>query len=107
MSVSGVVVIIVEIQGLPATIMLFKVNVSSNIHHRRQISKPLIAGVCAMAAILFCPFTRAVGCYKYIHVLHNGHHCDTDNILMICWKNGTVFKSYWQCDATEICTSKL
>lgn len=94
MSVSGgVVVIIVKMQGLPATIMLFKVNVSSNIHHRGQISKPLIVGVCAVAAFFFCPLTRPIGHYKRVSVLHNGHHCDTDNILMICWNNDAVFRS--------------
>ena len=45
MSVSGIVVIviIVEMQGLPATITLFKV--SSRVHHRWQILKPLTNGV--------------------------------------------------------------
>lgn len=39
-SVSGiVVVIIVEMQGFPATIMLFRVNVSSHIYYTQQISK--------------------------------------------------------------------
>lgn len=42
MSVSGiVVVIIVEMQGLPAAIMLFKLNVLSHICPRWQISQTL------------------------------------------------------------------
>lgn len=52
MSVSGIVVVIIieMMQGLPATIIIFKVTVSSNIHHRWHSCKPL-DGVCAMAAI--------------------------------------------------------
>lgn len=51
MSVSGIVVVIVEVQGLPATVMLFKVNVLLHIYHRWRVSKSLMDGVCATVAI--------------------------------------------------------
>lgn len=50
MSVSGVV-ITVEMQGLTATVILFKFSISLHMYQRWQVSKQFIGDVCATVAI--------------------------------------------------------
>ena len=75
MSVSGIVVVIIIVemmQGLPATIMIFKVKVfSSNFHHRGQICEPLKGKFCIFhvyvpSALMLCQLKQLIShCVLY------------------------------------------
>lgn len=81
MGVIGIVVIIVEMWGLPATIMLLRVDVS-NVLHTYRVFKVLIDGIFVMSAVSL-PFSRS--CCVYIL-----HYCPRYDLVMAFQRSAGV-----------------